>query len=185
MERAGFVLVGGKSSRMGQDKALLPYGGATLIQHIAAQVVAAAGQVALVGPPERYGFLGFPVIADSVPDFGPVAGIHAALQAPNSTWNLIVACDMPGVTAEFLRGMLDAAEQCGPGCLVPRGPSGRLQPLCAVYHRTCFAGIDQAIHANIRKVRDAIAGLRVHEWPVADDGWFRNLNTPEDLASHA
>src|SRR6058998_1400393 len=96
--RAGFVLVGGRSSRMGRDKACLPLQGRTLLEHVAAAVAAAAGSVTLVGSPERYQNLGFRVIADSLPGCGPLGGIHTALGASPADWNLIVACDMPGIS---------------------------------------------------------------------------------------
>jgi molybdopterin-guanine dinucleotide biosynthesis protein A len=169
---------------MGRDKALLPYHGVTLVEHVAAQVAAAADTAALVGPAERYGFAGLPIIPDSISDFGPVAGIHAALQASSADWNLIVACDMPSVTAAFLRLLLEAAEQCGGGCLIPLSPAGRPEPLCAAYHRDCLAGIASALRENVRKVTDAVSRLRVRAWPVSDGAWFENLNTPEDLAIH-
>jgi molybdopterin-guanine dinucleotide biosynthesis protein A len=184
MGRAGFVLVGGKSSRMGRDKALLSHQGTTLVEHVAAQVVAAAGSATLIGPPERYEFLGLPVVADSVSNFGPVAGIQAALQATGEDWNLIVACDMPSVSADFLRSLFEAAEQCGADCLVPHSPSGLPEPLCAVYHRNCLAGINRAIGEDLRKTTSALSKLRVSAWPVSESLWFQNLNTPEDLATY-
>src|SRR5712691_8368629 len=101
--RAGFVLVGGKSSRMGRDKANLPFEGRTLVERVAAAVADAAGSVTLVGPPGRYESLGLPVIADLEPDLGPLGGIHAALSATSAAWNLIAACDLPAVSGPFLK----------------------------------------------------------------------------------
>ena len=192
MGRAGFVLVGGHSSRMGRDKALLPYQGRTLVEYVAAQVLGAAGSVALAGAPERYGFLGFPMIGDLTPGFGPVAGIQAALASTSADWNLIVACDMPSLSADFLRSLFVAAEHCGEDCLIPYAPpagrrpvsTGLPQPLCAVYHRDCLPAIERAIRENLRKATDAVSRLSVCAWPVADNSWFQNLNTPEDLAIH-
>ncbi len=106
MKRAGFVLAGGSSSRMGRDKALLRYGSATLIQHVAERVATAVGSATLVGSPARYARLGYPVVPDNFLDGGPLAGIQAALAASAADWNLVVACDMPGVTVEFLEGLL-------------------------------------------------------------------------------
>src|SRR5271165_5087016 len=92
---AGFILTGGQSSRMGTDKALLPFGDGFLIDHIAAKVTAAAGSVCLVGGHERYLRLGYPAIADLWHDIGPLGGIVTVLQTSSAEWNLIVACDMP------------------------------------------------------------------------------------------
>src|SRR5258708_38261336 len=79
MRHAGFVLVGGKSSRMGRDKALLAWNGATLAQHAARIVAEVCGSTALVGDPVRDGSLGYPVFADRFPGCGPIGGGAAPL----------------------------------------------------------------------------------------------------------
>ena len=182
--RAGFVLVGGNSARMGRDKALLPYGGATLAEHVAARVRAAAGSVALVGDSERYRALCLPVTPDLHPGRGPLAGIQAALQASNARWNLIVACDMPALTTEFLLSLLDRAEACRAPCLAPVSPAGRPEPLCAVWGRDCLAAVGAALRRNVRKMTEALEAVRALYWPVAEAAWFENLNTPRDWAGH-
>ncbi len=182
MKRAGFVLVGGSSSRMGQDKALLRYGRATLVEHVAGRVEAAAGSVALVGPPGRYGALGYPVIPDEFPDCGPLAGIQAALSASRAEWNLVTACDMPALTVDFLVRLLEAAEASGAAGLVPRSPAGWLEPLCAVYHRDLASPLTAALQQGVRKVSRALAGLPVAHWPILEPAWPENLNTPQDCA---
>jgi len=182
--RAGYVLVGGASSRMGQDKARLPLEGKTLLEHVAAVVAEAAGLVTLVGAPERYASLGLRVVPDSRPGCGPLAGIHAALTDSRADWNLIAACDMPLIAAPFLRSLLDAAESCEADCLIPRGPSGHPEPLCAVYHSRCRTAIGEALDRGVRKVTDGLAGLRIAAWNVPESRWFRNVNTPEEWDRH-
>jgi molybdenum cofactor guanylyltransferase len=185
VSRAGFVLTGGKSSRMGQDKALLPFRGGTLAGHVAVRVEAAAGSVALIGDPKRYGQLGYPVWPDRSPGQGPLGGMETALWHSAADWNLIVACDMPAVSTAFLRELIGAAEHSGADALIPYGPSGRLEPLCAVYHTRCRVDFASALDCGVRKVADALTGLRVQTWPVADSVWFENLNTPEEWADYA
>jgi molybdopterin-guanine dinucleotide biosynthesis protein A len=142
--RAGFVLVGGRSSRMGRDKALLPLNGLTLVEVLAGLVKSAAKTVRLIGPPDRYESLGFPVVADSVENCGPLGGVYTALSITRADWNLIVACDMPGLTADFLENLLRAAEASEADCVVPAGTRG-VEPLCAVYHRRCRTQAASAI----------------------------------------
>lgn len=178
-ERAGFVLVGGKSSRMGRDKALLAYGGATLVQHVAKRVAAAAGCATLVGSPQKYGGLGYPVIPDMREGAGPAAGIEAALRATCAEWNLVVACDMPGVTVDFLSALLEEARRTGADCLLPLSGQGRAEPLCAVYRRSALQAFEAALAAGICKITRAIEGLRVVAWPAPRSTWFANVNTPE------
>src|SRR5262249_27638991 len=154
--RAGFVLAGGRSSRMGRDKALLPSGDRTLIEQIAAQVHAAAGQVTLIRPPERYRCLGYPVAAARVANLGTPGGLCTAPSVTEADWTLVVACDMPGLTADFLRTLLDAAESSAADCVAPKTAQG-LEPLCAVYHRRCLAAAEQAILRNMFKMQDFIS----------------------------
>ena len=182
MKRAGFVLVGGASSRMGRDKALLPYSEATLVEHVAAQVGSAAGAVALVGSPGRYARLGYLVIPDFFRHCGPLAGLHAALLASPADWNLVVACDMPAVTAGFLQSLLAAAESAGADALAPVWPSGWLEPLCAVYRRELAGPLAEALERGVHQVTEALSGLRVAHWPISEPGYFENLNTPKEWA---
>jgi molybdopterin-guanine dinucleotide biosynthesis protein A len=169
---------------MGKDKALLPFRGGTLAGHVAAAVAEAAGSVTLVGDPQKYGQLGLAVLPDRTPGAGPLGGIETALSHTIADWNLLLACDMPAVSADFLRGLLDAAERSQADVLVPAGPTGRLEPLCAVYHRRCCVPVRRALESGIRRVTEALAGLRVAQWNVADPACFENLNTPEDWACY-
>jgi len=184
MSGAGFVLVGGASSRMGRDKALLPYEGTVLAERIAREVEAVAGAVILVGPPERYQHLGRRVVPDLRPGNGPLGGVEAALTASAADWNLIVACDMPRVTAALLGELMERAERSAADCLVPFSAPGRPEALCAVYHRRCLRAVTAALDANLRKVSDWLAMLRVARWTPPTAGWSENLNTGKQWAAH-
>jgi molybdopterin-guanine dinucleotide biosynthesis protein A len=178
MSRAGFVLVGGASARMGRDKALLPFRGAALVDHVARQVAEAAGSVALVGRPERYAHLPYLLVADEYPGRGPLAGIHAALGASRADWNLVVACDMPDLTALFLRELLDQAAAGDADCLAARSPAGLPEPLCAVYHRRCRPSLAAWLEAGRHRAAEWLASQRV-AWRTVEAGdWLRNVNTP-------
>ena len=83
MRHTGFVLVGGKSSRMGRDKALLPWNGRTFAEHAAGIVAEACGSAALVGDPSLYGSFGYRVFADRFPGCGPIGGVLTALTVAN------------------------------------------------------------------------------------------------------
>jgi molybdopterin-guanine dinucleotide biosynthesis protein A len=185
MRRAAYVLVGGRSSRMGFDKALLPWGSATLVEHIAREALAAAGSVTLVGAPERYAHLGYPTLADIEADRGPLAGIVAALTASPAEWNLILACDMPNVSVELLESLLTAAEAEGAGidCVAPVHDRGT-EPLCAVYHRRALPALRAALDGNRLKMQAVLRNLNTLLWRAADPRRFRNVNTPEEWAAH-
>jgi molybdopterin-guanine dinucleotide biosynthesis protein A len=186
---AGYVLVGGRSSRFGSDKALALWRGRPLAVWVAEQVRAAAGSVVLVGSRERYQRLGLPVIADAVEDFGPLAGLSAALEHTSAGWNLVVACDMPHLTPAFLAYLLRLAADGDADVLLPLDPEGRAEPLCAVYSSQCRGVIADAVRGGVHKMTDAFVLLHVRKLPFQDYAdfdpqgrLFANLNTPADLA---
>jgi len=167
---------------MGRDKALLPFRGGSLAEFVSQIVASAAGSAVLVGDPALY-----PeslVIPDLYPGEGPLGGILTALNHTSSDWNLVVACDMPGLTTGFLTRLLDAAGQCDADALVPAGPTGRPEPLCAVYHRRSRVALEAAFQAGERKVTRALAGLPSQTLVVPEMAVFQNVNTPEDWASY-
>jgi molybdopterin-guanine dinucleotide biosynthesis protein A len=174
---AGFVLTGGRSSRMGRDKGLLPIEGSVLVERTAERVRAAAGSVTLVGAPERYASLGLAVAPDLIEDCGPIGGLYTALKMTSADWNLLVACDMPGITAGFLGELLAAARERGSTCLVPQTESG-LHPLCAVYHRRAGGAVESAIERKRFKMHDLLKVLGAVSWPVTDASMLENVNTP-------
>jgi len=187
VDRAGYVLVGGKSSRMGRDKALLRMQGVPLGQQVARLVAAAAGSAVLVGNPEHYGALGYPVVPDLYPGEGPLGGILTALAHTSADWNLVTACDMPGLTETILRGLLDDAGKIQADILLPVGPSGRLEVLCGVYRKTAYRVLDAAFSAGVRKVATAastVPGLRTIPFKVSEVLIFQNVNTPEEWAEY-
>ncbi len=173
------MLVGGHSSRMGRDKAMLPIDGGTLAGSIAARVIQAASTVTLVGPPERYSNLGYRVIPDLLPNAGPLGGVYTALQDSTADWNLIVACDMPDVTVALFEDLFAAAERSGADCVAP-GRAGSLHPLCAVYHRRCAPKAADAIHRNFLKMHDFLSDLQIMIWPLKNWAPLSNINTLEE-----
>lgn len=179
---AGYVLVGGRSSRFGSDKALFEIDGKPLALHTAEKVRQAAGAVTLVGAPARYAHLGLRTIPDPVADFGPLAGIVAALRDCTAARALIVAVDLPGVTVQMLRHLL----AYGGDVVLPVQPDGRDQPLCAVYARRALPHLEKAIEAGRGKVTRALEGLEVFRVPpesyarIGGAELFHNLNRPRD-----
>ena len=167
---------------MGRDKALLPYRGATLIQYLAEIVGKAAGSVNVIGDPARYGRFGYPVHTDIVPGCGPAGGIYTALSAGLAEWNLIVACDMPGITVEILRGLVERTENARGNCIVPLGPDGQPEPMCAVYHARCLPPVERAIRDRRFKMRDLVQELEPVFVSAIEAACLANINTPADWA---
>jgi len=168
-ELGGYVLVGGKSSRMGRDKASLPLNDSTMAEQIASRV----GEV--IGHPPI--LIGTAARRDLIPGCGPLGGVFTALSTTRHDWNLIVACDMPDLTVEFLRHLI-ARRADGFDCVVPRTQAG-FEPLCALYHRRCRDAAEHAIQGKLFKMQAFVSSLRTLAVPVEDPLPLRNVNTPE------
>jgi len=181
---SGFVLVGGQSSRMGVDKALLPHRGRTLADWVASCVAEATGSVTLIGPVAAYAHLGHPVIEDPHTGSGPLSGIAAALTHAAPHPCLVVACDIPLMYPAFLKELLQFAKSSSKAAdlVMPRGPSGYDQPLCAVYRTSCLAPALAALREGRFKVRTAFSDLHIAYWAVDDERErvLSNANTPEE-----
>lgn len=181
----GFVLAGGRSRRMGADKALLGPPGNTLLERTARSVMEAAGNVTVIGDPARYAFLGLATVPDIRPGLGPLGGIVTGLTVSGTEWNLFVACDMPAIDAAFLEWLIAQTfqESPVPDCAVPVSASGP-EPLCALYHVRTLSALRDSLDRNILRMRDVVASLQTKWLDVPEHGKFRNINTPEDWAAH-
>lgn len=187
MDVSGFVLAGGRSSRMGRDKALLVLEGEAMAQR-AAGVLGSflSAPVALVGSAGRYAHLGLPVVEDSFPGQGPLAGIEAALNSPYARdWNLIIACDMPHLRVDILRGLAAQAAAHPEAVCVMAVSSRAPEPLCAVWRREFGPVARAALEAGQRKVRDVVSDVQVVHFQIDEDSALTNVNTPADWAAVA
>ena len=183
IEAEGYVLVGGKSSRFGSDKAAFPLAGRAMVLHVAEALRAHLNVVTLVGDPAMYAEHGLPVIPDLVKGAGPLGGIVTALGHARSSWCFISACDMPLARASHVAVLLEAAASGSADAILPRTPDGRLQPLFAVYAKTALVPLERALSRGTRKIIDALDGLHWIEVPVPDGNAFANVNRPSDLPS--
>jgi molybdopterin-guanine dinucleotide biosynthesis protein A len=184
---AGFVLAGGKSSRMGRDKASLSLNGQTLLQHALSTLREICGDVCILGSRPIYADQGAPVIEDIIPECGPLGGIHAALTHTSSACNLIIAVDTPFLSANFLRFLVTRAVESNAIVTTPE-IAGYTQPLCAVYSREFLSIAEQALLAGKYKIVPLFPPertLTISENEMARFAFmpemFDNLNTPEDL----
>lgn len=182
MAGAAFVLTGGRSSRLGRDKALLPYRGTTLVEWIAGQAREAAGAVFLVGAPERYGHLDLPCLAENYPGCGPLSGIETALRVAESEMVLVVACDMPGLESAVLRHLIETAENSGADVTAAALAGGQPEPLCAVYRRSVLPAVQEALARGEYAVHRLLKKLHVILYPIDSEMVIRNINTAEEWA---
>jgi molybdenum cofactor guanylyltransferase len=189
------VLAGGASSRFGSDKALAQFDGKPLLARLCAMLSEVAPPVAIIGDGKKYGAVGVTCIQDQWPGEGPLGGIITALDdsARNSatagapgTWNLIISCDMPFLTRDWLTFLVQRALASGHDVVVPESRYG-LEPLCACWRTDASATLRQAFDGGTRKVSEAMKQLRVEildetHWKRFDSAarLFWNMNTPAD-----
>ena len=185
---SGVILAGGKSRRMGGfPKALIPFGGRSLIEHIAETLRSVLSDCLVVtNTPDLYASLGLPMVGDIFPESGSLGGIYSGLRAAPGDHALCVACDMPFVSAP-LAGHL--ASRAAEGDVVIPDTGGKLQTLHAVYGKACLPAMERRLRAGrftVADVLDDVRVVRVSAGEVArfadPDVTFTNLNTPEDLA---
>jgi len=185
---AAFVLAGGASSRMGRDKALLELDGVPMIVRMARLAEPHVASVTLVGPPERYAHLGLCVVADRWQGTGPLGGIVTALGVSESHWNLILGCDLPYLTAEWLVWLIARTLDSSAQAVVPESRRG-LEPLAAMYRKDCALAFSTALEQGVRRISEALGEIvfekvTAGQWRElgSTDMIFHNVNTPKDFA---
>jgi molybdopterin-guanine dinucleotide biosynthesis protein A len=183
---AAFVLAGGKSTRMGEDKAFLKLEGKTLLARALELAHSVARDVWIAGDAAKFRTFGR-VVEDFFPNRGPLAGIHSALRSTTSELNLMLAVDLPFVETKFLEYLIFQSRQSRAAVTVPRAVGG-LQPLCAVYRREFGELAEQSLLAGRNKIDALFAATEtrvVEEAELRREGFssemFRNLNTPQEL----
>jgi molybdopterin-guanine dinucleotide biosynthesis protein A len=187
----GYVLVGGASSRFGADKALAQLDGRPMYARMT-RLLGRVGlhKICLVGDPALYGNLGFECIPDRWPGEGPLGGIVTAIHRTEAmrlgTHSLIVSCDMPFLTEEFLEYLLERAVASDSEVVLARSLHG-LEPLCAVWRTTARPAIEEQFQEGVRKVTQAIGTLSSEvlderDWKRFDTAGrlFWNMNTQAD-----
>jgi molybdopterin-guanine dinucleotide biosynthesis protein A len=192
MTRRGFVQAGGGSTRFGTDKALVKLAGKTMLQRTGELLATVCDEVSVVAPPHKYEKLPWAVLVDRWPGEGPSGGILTALQHVNEedrsyeSRSLIVSCDMPFLTQEFLSTLWEHASRSPTQVVVPQSRNG-LEPLCAVWRGDAVAAVQRVFDAGVRKVTDAMKHLSMEvldesSWKRFDthNRLFWNMNTPAD-----
>lgn len=197
MKVFGFVQAGGGSTRFGTDKALVEIGGKTLLMRTVELVASVCERTRIVAPAGKYEDTPVSIVADKWPGQGPLGGILTALEFATEEFReadeessciLIVSCDMPFLTREWLAYLRDRAVKSMAHVVVPESENG-LEPLCACWRTDAAAGVHAAFDGGVRKVTEAMKRLPMEvldeaAWKRFDtDGrLFWNMNTLEDYA---
>jgi molybdenum cofactor guanylyltransferase len=184
---SAFILAGGKSTRMGADKAFVMFDGCTLLVRALGLVRAVTPEVRIVGDASKFESFA-PVVEDVFRECGPLGGIHAALRASQTGLNVILAVDLPFASPALLQYLIKRARECVSATVTVARAGGGWQTLCAVYRREFADAAEQALRAGryrIDALFDASRTQVIEEDELEMAGFsskmFRNLNTREEL----
>jgi molybdopterin-guanine dinucleotide biosynthesis protein A len=185
------INAGGKSTRMGRDKALLDIGGKPMIEQILNQTSGLGDPLIVTNNPEAYAYLNLPMVGDLLPDKGPLGGLYTAIQSATGAYAVVLACDMPFVNRPLLEFMMQEAESFE--AVVPRllsAETGKVEaePFRAVYAKACLEPIQRALAAGKMRMISFFPDVRLR-W--MEEGeikqydpellTFKNCNTPKEL----
>lgn len=186
---SGIILCGGNSSRMQTNKALLKLGDKTVIEIIAAKLKSIFNEVLIsANDSKEYDFLKLPVVNDVFISKGPLAGIHSALKYSSTEKNFIISCDMPLISVEFIKYLINLNSE--KSILLPKS-NGRIQQLCGIYSKSVIDEIEnifklseknKSIKGSVYELieRASIEFIDVDDLNYYNENIFLNMNSPED-----
>jgi molybdopterin-guanine dinucleotide biosynthesis protein A len=188
---AGYVLGGGGSTRFGRDKALAQIDGKLMLIRMRELLDGVTTGVRVVAATGKYASLEADLVTDRWPGEGPLGGIITALLATAETrggreWNLILSCDMPFLTREWLVYLVERALASSAGVVASKSEHG-LEPLCACWRTSAAGKLQRDFEGGVRKITDAMKHLEMEvldetHWKRFDSAGrlFWNMNTPAD-----
>ncbi len=180
----GVILSGGQSRRFGRDKGLHPFKGKPLVMHALDIIRPLCDEVLIsTNKPDSYKKFQYPMITDSYPGCGPLAGFHSGLSAASHDTVLFLACDTPNVPVRLYHFLLE--NMASYEAIMPLHNNG-IETLCAVYKRNSLAKITASLEAEKYKILDAHQSMKVRYIPVDEEDFysadmFHNINFRSDL----
>lgn len=179
---SGYVFAGGKSLRMGTDKALLTIDNQPILLRMINLINPFCDFVAISGQNENYSVFKLEMVPDVYSDCGPISGIYSCLQHSKTDWNLILSVDVPFVTDEFVKCLISNIDECD--CVVPKHTFG-IEPLVALYHKKALPVVGDKIRKGDYKLMNLLDALDTKlldstDFLIENPGLFHNLNNPED-----
>lgn len=178
-DATAIILAGGQSLRMGMDKSLLPVVGEPMVQHIARQLLPAFDEL-LIGANdlEKFGFLNISVVPDLEPNQGPLMGLLSCLERSSHDLNFVTGCDMPKVDLGLVQKMFQVAD--GHDIVMPRWPSGKFEPLFALYRKSVIDPARIVLGQGGRRIAHLFDHVKVKFVTLSETDSLHNLNTLED-----
>jgi molybdopterin-guanine dinucleotide biosynthesis protein A len=181
----GFVLAGGLSSRMGEDKSHMQFRGKPLILYVIEALLPLCDRVIISSNFLNYDFTGCDVWPDELPIHAPINGLYTCLNRSESSWNFMVTCDMPFTGTPLFSYLLDQVQ--GADAVIPVHGHGLVEPLCGLYNRSSLEILNRQVKMEQYSIRELLKSIRCKYINIGpDQGFyhkkmFSNLNSPADL----
>jgi len=173
------IMAGGKSTRMGQDKALLSINGVPAIRYVCDQLKPYFDEILISSNnPKEHGIDAIKVVLDEIDGKGPLVGIASALRVSQNQINFVIACDIPEVDITAVKQLISKID--GFDAVIPKTGPSRYEPLFAVYRKNVLAEIDKAITGEKYRIIEALENCKVNYIDFHGDLRLRNLNTIND-----
>lgn len=178
MQVTGIVIAGGKSSRMGTNKALVEYDGQRMIDR-AIGIIRPLCDELIISSNEPIPSLNFPIVSDEHDSIGPMGGLYACLSQSKTDVNLIIPCDVPSLNTAIYEKLLE--QHRGFDVVLPRHQEDKVEPLIAIYRTRVLAIINEQIALKDYKMMHLLDRLKVGYVDFEESIFFKNMNSPKDL----
>ncbi len=175
----GIILAGGKSSRMGTDKAMLLHKGKSFLENTISSLNEVSHDILISANQEYYHDYGYPVVPDNYPGIGPLAGIEACLNFSKTRINVFAPCDTPFLNAALFKSLIQHIENCD--AVVPISADGKIEPLMAYYSKDILPKIRLQIENGDYKIQNLLRTIKTNYVSISETRLFTNVNTPDDL----
>jgi len=182
----GIILSGGKSSRMGTDKGLVPFLGSPMVLYAINLLKPVCDDIIISANHNGYKRFGYPVQPDIISHCGPLGGIFSGLTVSSTLHNIILSCDMPLLTQGMIRLLLKYRSENT--VTIPVHGAHQIEPLCGCYPNKFLDKIRELIENRQWALSDFLSHIPVHYIQTTDHpsiffpGLFLNVNSPDDLS---
>lgn len=183
MRITGIILAGGKSLRMGTDKAFFRVNEETLLERAIKLCTPFCQTILISSNNKEHDVFGCKIIPDEINNCGPLGGIHSCLKNSKTDWNFVMSVDSAYVELEFVRYLISEIDNFD--TVVPIHAKGK-EPLIAMYHKSSLAEIEKMLQSGNFKMHNLLNGMNTkyvdaQKWAGKYPQLFCNLNRPEDL----
>lgn len=177
----GIVLAGGKSSRMGTDKGFLILNNKSFVQYSIDALKPLVSEIIIVSDNSDYDVFGYKRITDAIKNAGPVSGIYSGLQTSKTDYNLVLSCDIPLITSEVLKKLIDAIDDTSE--IIQADSNGKSMPLVAIYKKSVAKIFYEFLKEDERRLRIAIKSCKFKNIVLdkAFENTTMNINTKEEF----